>query len=123
MSDLNRNREIGQRIAAARQAASITQRELAERMGWPRFSLINLELGRRGTTIEKLDAVAVALGVHPALFLIDDPALVTVIKRLMQEPEAVADVQFFLDAREDAPPMAEHAMHVTGQAVQFDNGD
>lgn len=103
MSEHRRSRVIGQRIAAARQAAGLTQRELAERMGWPRFSLINLELGRRGTTVEKLDAVAGALGVPAALFLIDDPALASVIKRLAQEPEAVADVQFFLDAREDAP--------------------
>ena len=104
MSGHSRSREIGRRIAAARQAAGLTQRELAERMGWPRFSLINLELGRRGTTIEKLDAVAAALGVPPAVFLIDDLALATVVTRLAQEPEAVADVQFFLDAREDGPP-------------------
>jgi transcriptional regulator with XRE-family HTH domain len=107
MSDHTRSREIGRRIAAARQAAGLTQRELAERMGWPRFSLINLELGRRGTTIDRLDAVAVALGVPPAVFLIDDSTLASVIKRLMQEPEAVADVQFFLDAREEAPPLGD----------------
>jgi len=47
-----------------------------------------------GTTIDKLDAVAIALGVLPAVFLIDDPALATVINRLAQEPQAVADVQF-----------------------------
>src|SRR6266545_4857406 len=104
MSDHTRSREIGRRIAAARQAAGLTQRELAERMGWPRFSLINLELGRRGTTTNKLDAVAAALEVPPAMFLIDDPALASVLKRLAHAPEAVADVQFFLDAREDAPP-------------------
>jgi transcriptional regulator with XRE-family HTH domain len=108
MSDHSRGREIGRRIAAARQAAGLTQRELAERMGWPRFSLINLELGRRGTTIEKLDAVAVTLGVPPAVFLIDDPVLAAVVTRLAQEPEAVADVQFFLDAREDMPPTDAH---------------
>jgi len=55
-----------------RQATGLTQRELAQRMGWPRFSLINLELGRRGTTIEKLDAVAAALGVPAAMFLNED---------------------------------------------------
>ena len=48
--------------------------------------------------------VAAALGVPPTVFLIDDPALATVLKRLAQDPEAIADVQFFLDAREDAPP-------------------
>jgi transcriptional regulator with XRE-family HTH domain len=104
MSDYTRGRAIGRRIAAARLAAGLTQRELAERMGWPRFSLINLELGRRGTTTDKLDAVAAALEVPPAMFLIDDPTLASVLKRLAQEPEAVADVQFFLDAREDTPP-------------------
>jgi hypothetical protein len=48
--------------------------------------------------------VAAALGVPPAVFLIDDPALAAVVTRLAQDPEAVADVQFCLDAREDAPP-------------------
>jgi hypothetical protein len=38
------------------------------------------------------------------MFLIDEPALAIVLKRLTQDPDAVADVQFFLDAREDAPP-------------------
>jgi transcriptional regulator with XRE-family HTH domain len=109
MSDHSMSRAIGRRIAAVRQAAGLTQHELAERMGWPRFSLINLELGRRGTTIEKLDAVAAALGVPPAVCLIDDPALAAVVTRLAQEPEAVADVQFFLDAREDVPPAGDHA--------------
>src|SRR5688500_14623599 len=104
MSEHTRDRAIGRRIAAARQAAGLTQRELAERIGWPRFSLINLELGRRGTTIEKLDAVAAALGVPPVMFLIDDPALAAVVTRLVHAPEAIADVQFFLDAREDAAP-------------------
>jgi len=104
MSDHNRSRAIGRRIAAVRQASGLTQRELAERMGWPHFSLINLELGRRGTTIEKLDAVAAALGVPPAVFLIEDPVLAAVVTRLAREPEAVADVQFFLDARDDGPP-------------------
>jgi hypothetical protein len=48
--------------------------------------------------------VATALSVPPALFLIHDPVLASVVQRLAQEPEAVADVQFFLDAHEDAPP-------------------
>jgi hypothetical protein len=30
------------------------------------------------------------------------------VLRLAQEPEAVADVQYFLDAREGAPPGDEH---------------
>jgi len=57
----------------------------------------NLELGRRGTTVEQLDAVAPALGEPAAVFLIDDPVLGAVITRLAQEPEVVADVQVFLD--------------------------
>jgi hypothetical protein len=53
--------------------------------------------------------VASALGVPPAVFLIDDPALAAVVTRLAREPEAVADVQFFLDAREDVPPAGDQA--------------
>jgi hypothetical protein len=36
------------------------------------------------------------------VFLLDDPALATVLKRLMHEPEAIADLLFFLDARENS---------------------
>ena len=49
-------------------------------------------------TTDKLDAVAVL----PAVFLIDDSALAIVLKRLTRDPEAGADVQFFLDARGSA---------------------
>jgi transcriptional regulator with XRE-family HTH domain len=104
MGNHEQSRAVGRRIAAHRQAAELTQRELAERIGWPRQSLINLELGRRGATVEKLVAVANVLGVPPALFLVDDPALAQVVRQLAADSGALADVQFFLNARTDDLP-------------------
>ena len=101
MSQHEQSRAVGRRIAAFRHAAGLTQRELAERIGWPRQSLINLELGRRGATVEKLMVVAAALQLSPAVFLIDDPALAAVFGTLAADPAALADVQFFLSAREE----------------------
>lgn len=107
MRNHEQSRVIGRRIANARMAAGLTQAQLAVRLGWPRFSLINLELGRRATTVEKIEAVAAALGVPPAVFFIDNSRLASIVARLARDPAIVSDVLFFLDAREDGPPLPE----------------
>ncbi|MEN9939102.1 MAG: Helix-turn-helix domain [Chloroflexota bacterium] len=104
MSNHDQSHAAGRRIAAYRQARGLTQRELAERLGWPRQSLINLELGRRGATVEKLVAVAKVLSLPPALFLLDDARLARVVEELAADPGALADVQFFLTARAEDDP-------------------
>lgn len=99
------DRVIGQRIAGWRRKAGLTQAALAARVGWPRDSLINLELGRRSASPRKLLVVAQALGVPPATFLIEDHALADVVVRLAQEPAMIPDVRFFLDVHDDALPL------------------
>ena len=104
MSNHDQSRAAGRRIAACRQARGLTQRELTAQLGWPRQSLNNLELGRCSATVEKLVAVAHALGIPPAVFLIEDSALEHVIHQLATDPGALADVQFFLTTRADVLP-------------------
>lgn len=103
-SNVDLDRTIGQRVAAWRRKAGLSQGDLAARIGWPRDSLINLELGRRGASPKKLLAVAQALGVPPAAFLIEDAGLADLVVRLAQDPAMIADVRFFLDVRDDSLP-------------------
>jgi len=98
------SRIVGQRIATARQQAGLSINDLAERIGWPRDTLVNYELGRRAITIERLQVLAAGLGVSPAVLLIDDARLAAVVTRLAQEPPQLAHVQFFLDALQDDLP-------------------
>jgi transcriptional regulator with XRE-family HTH domain len=62
------SRVVGRRIAAARQAAVLSQQEFADRLKalepgqeWSRETVVNLELGRRAITIERLLAMATVL--------------------------------------------------------------
>lgn len=96
-------RGVGQRIAAARRAARLTQAELAARAGWPRDTLINVEHGRRPITVERLAQVAAALGLPPALLLIDEAQTARLIGRLLAgSDELRGQVAFFLDSLEAA---------------------
>lgn len=53
--------EVGDHIRAARDAAGITQRELATRMGTSQAAVARLEAGGVGATLTTLHRVAVAL--------------------------------------------------------------
>ena len=99
-----RSRQVGRRIAAARQTAGLSAADLAERLRWPRDTLVNYETGRRRLTVESLTEIAQALDMPAAVLLLDDPALATLITRLTREPKAIEDVGFFLDARGDELP-------------------
>lgn len=92
------SRIVGQRIAAARRAAGLSQRELAERLHWPRDTLINFEYGRRTIDVDRLAAIATALDRHPATLLFDaDDVLVTLIERTRNDPELAYQMAFFLN--------------------------
>ena len=56
--------EVGERIRAAREAARLSQRELAERMGTSQAAVARLEGGGVGATLTTLHRVAVALGME-----------------------------------------------------------
>jgi transcriptional regulator with XRE-family HTH domain len=89
---------VGRRIAAARRAAGLSQRELAAHLGWPRDTLINYEYGRRAIDVDRLVLIAGALDCHPATLLLDaDDVLAAVIERVRADAELVQQVAFFLD--------------------------
>src|SRR5262245_45655150 len=98
------SRQVGRRIATTRQAQRLSAADLAERLQWSRDTLVNYETGRRRLTVETLTAIAAALGIPPAVLLIDDAKLAALITILTREPAAIDDVQFFLSAREDELP-------------------
>lgn len=70
--------EFGRRVRELRKAASLTQAELAERLGrwgksYHQTTIAKLEAGARPTTLDELMPLAVALGVSQREFF-DDPS-------------------------------------------------
>ena len=53
--------EVGEQVRAAREAAGLSQRELARRMGTSQAAVDRLEAGRVGATLTTLERVASAL--------------------------------------------------------------
>ena len=94
-------RGVGHRMAAARRAAGLTQAELAARLGWPRDTLIHYEHGRRAIAVDRVAAVAQALGVPPATLLMDDDTLARLFTRLAGDPYLPKQVLYFLSALEE----------------------
>jgi transcriptional regulator with XRE-family HTH domain len=90
------SRAVGRRIAAARCAAGLTHAQLAQRLGWPRDTLIHYEHGRRAISVARLAAIAVALDLLPAALLIEDEAVATLFVRLADSPKLRTHVEFFL---------------------------
>jgi ribosome-binding protein aMBF1 (putative translation factor) len=56
--------EVGERIQTAREAAGLSQRELARRMGTSQAAIDRLESGGVGATLTTLQRVATALGLE-----------------------------------------------------------
>jgi transcriptional regulator with XRE-family HTH domain len=95
---------IGQKIAMARKAAGLTQRELSARLGWPPSTLGNYEEGRRSLHVVHLIAIAAALQQSPAALLVDLPEARAIINRLDGDLERCLQVAFVLDSLDSAPP-------------------
>src|SRR5918998_6960907 len=53
--------EVGERVRAAREAAGLTQRELAARMGTSQAAVARLEAGTVGSTLTTLQRVGAAM--------------------------------------------------------------
>lgn len=66
-------RRFGRRVQGLREAAKLTQDQLAERIGRSVDTVGNIERGINATRIEVADAIAVALGVRFGdLYALDD---------------------------------------------------
>lgn len=63
---------IGQRIAALRSVAGMTQAQLADRAGMQRSHISRIEAGSLAVTMESIEAIAQALGMTVDLI---DPRL------------------------------------------------
>jgi ribosome-binding protein aMBF1 (putative translation factor) len=61
--------QVGERIRAAREAAGLSQRELARRMGTSQAAVGRLEAGGVGATLTTLQRVATALGLEVSVEL------------------------------------------------------
>lgn len=85
---------FGVRIREAREAADLTQTELARRLGMTRSSVANFEAGRQKPTVETAISVAVALQADPAWLLVGPQAAeapVHASERIVREMRALAD--------------------------------
>ena len=61
--------EVGEQVRDAREAAGLTQRELASRMGTNQAAIARLEAGGVGATHTPLQKVATALNLEVAVLL------------------------------------------------------
>lgn len=69
MTGMDVRRIVGENVRKFRQAAKLTQAEIAQRMGVDRTYIVGLEKGERNVTIETLALAAKALGVKVARLL------------------------------------------------------
>lgn len=61
--------EVGEQVRDAREAAGLTQRELASRMGTSQAAIARLEAGGVSATLTTLQRVATALNLEVAVLL------------------------------------------------------
>lgn len=61
--------EVGERIRMAREAAGVSQRELARRMSTSQAAIVRLEAGGVGATLTTLQRAAAALGLEVSVEL------------------------------------------------------
>lgn len=61
--------EVGERVRNARQAAGVSQRDLAARMGTSQAAIARLEAGGVGATLTTLHRAAMALGMELSIEL------------------------------------------------------
>lgn len=92
------DQKIGSALREARLAASMTQHELAARLGWSPDTLASYETGRRGLRAAQLAEVASALNIPTAALLLDVPQAAAVLHHMGSDPERWAQVALFLNA-------------------------
>ena len=68
------NKEFGCLLLQLRQTAGLSQEELARRSALSRTSIVNVEKGRQGVSLDTLFRLSKALGVTPAELLPNAPS-------------------------------------------------
>lgn len=85
---------FGARVKHAREAAGLTQLELAKRLGLTRSSVANIEAGRQKPTVEKAAMAATVLRCDPGWLLAGEqeaPPPIDAAERIVREMRALAD--------------------------------
>lgn len=82
---------IGGLLRSHRKAAGMSQQDLADRTGFSRSSIANIEAGRQDTLITRLVALAEALGVPPTNLLAADASTIEPLHQLAGEVDRLAD--------------------------------
>jgi len=98
------DRQVGQRIAAAREAQGMSQRAFAAVLGWPSGTLANYESGRRRLTLAHLAHIAHTLERSPASFLTASPTVALLLERIGGDEALARQVVVFLATLDDPPP-------------------
>ena len=90
---------VGKKVRAARDELGLSQTALADRIGFKRASIANLEAGRQRIALHLFVLIAQALGVEPGSLLpdisiLDDATIVTVedlSEQLIGAPESTRE--------------------------------
>jgi transcriptional regulator with XRE-family HTH domain len=100
------DRWVGQRIRAAREAAGLSIRQLAEQLGWSDHSrLHSYEAGRRSITVVTMKAIARTLHLPLPALLADSPEEQAVIAHVAGNRERAQQVVYLLHVLDEpAPP-------------------
>jgi transcriptional regulator with XRE-family HTH domain len=102
----DRDRWVGQRLAAARKAAGLTVRQLADRLGWPDHSrLTSYETGRRTTSVVTLIEIARALGQAPAALLVESTEEATIITQVAGNRERAQQLAYLIQLLGEPEPV------------------
>lgn len=100
---------VGKRIRAAREAAGMTQAEVAKRLGVSESSIRLYELGKRQPNDEILGRIAEAVGVDPQAFVEIEVGSVRDALEVLFRLEDACGVTPRPDGTLDVDRMAEHA--------------
>ena len=107
----DRDRWVGQRLAAARKAAGLTVRQLADRLGWPDHSrLTSYETGRRTTSVVTLIEIARALGQAPAALLVESPEEAEIIAQVAGNRERAQQLSYLIHLLGEGEPAPSDAV-------------
>jgi transcriptional regulator with XRE-family HTH domain len=107
---------FGERVKQAREAAGLTQLDLAKKIGLTRSSVANIEAGRQKPTVEKAAMAAIVLRCDPGWLLAGEqqaPPPLDAAERIVREMRAMADEKPSLRlvlAMQDGKDATKHAV-------------
>lgn len=89
--------EVGERVREAREAAGLSQGQLAEALGLDRTAVVRVESGQRQINAMELFRLSDRLAVPPAYFVSRPPAAMVSRRTAVDQPTAADRTRFRLD--------------------------